>query len=62
MRKALIKLILKWAYRCKHDWKLLSKKEKQCRNVDGMYIDEYRDVFTYRCTKCNDSSYISVDK
>lgn len=49
MWKALIKLVEKWAYKCKHNWKLEEKV-----NIYQYYTSKlpYKIKTIYRCHKC----------
>ncbi len=55
MWKALIKLIEKWAYRCEHDWELVTKVNVREKSIG---ITGYE--FIYRCKKCCKSKIIKT--
>ena len=57
MRKALIKLIESWAYRCAHDWKKINTTNVFFSSADKF---PYSTKITYRCTKCGQTDKISV--
>jgi hypothetical protein len=50
MKKALIKLIEKWAYRCEHKWKKVTKDKVYDPTTIGDLPHTIR--YLYRCTKC----------
>lgn len=56
MWKALIKLVEKWAYRCEHDWELIS--EMEVVNKECQYPVEQRK--TFMCNKCGDFQQIKL--
>ena len=59
MWKALIKLVEKWAYRCEHNYELVSQSNIMDREMfeKGVEVNA-RTEFLYRCTKCMDSKKI----
>ncbi len=51
IKKAIVKLIEKWAYRCEHDWELVTKSKHY--NERSLSHDMLTHVdYHYRCTKC----------
>lgn len=58
MREAIIKLILKWAYRCEHNWVKETIVDVWAHNIDSKHPIETRII--YRCTKCCKSKKITT--